>query len=955
MNTIRTGSTEPIQIYATLASGNPATGLTDLYVRVRRYSDGFYLDWNDMTFKSAGWTTLNKILTELDATNAAGLYAVTGGLNTGAITNPATDDTYSIIPLQTPGTTARLPVPGELRIGRWVDQMNSMFGKLPTNYIMGSSTQADKDDEIDAILTDTSDMQPRVVAIEIDTDEMQGKLPTNNIMGSSVKTDKDDEIDAILTDTADMQPRVVAIEADTNEMQGKLPDNYIMGSGVTTDKDDEIDAIKTNTETIITDVGNVVNDVWDEQASLHTIGGSMGFNQNRLDADISTRESEAQAASRAVTNQAEHDATQAAIAALNDPSATEIADQVWDETLADHLGVGSTGAALGNADAPTLNEIVDGVWNEALASHTIVGSAAVELKGKTEPGDQMDLVANALDANALDISAVAEIADGVWDENMSGHTLAGSAGQQQNRLDATISSRATPGAAMDLVTNAVDADAIADSGKQEIADQVWDELLAGHGIVGSAGEAQARVDATVSSRAIPGSQMALTPGERSATVDAIWDEPISGHLGVGSTGKALDDAKATADPDAVGTAVWSKVAATGGAGTMGELQRRLDANVSSRAAPGAAMDLVANAVDAAALATDAVNEIRNSILSDATPFQGARIDAAISSRSQPGDAMDLVTDAVDSNALATSAVNEIVDQVWEEQIGDHSGTAGSTAEQLAAAGGGATPATIAAAVWDEDITLHTAVDSAGEAQNHLDADVSSRSSHSAADVDTQLTGSHGAGSWNPATGFATPADVTGAHATTDAAIAALNDVSANEVRDAILADSTPFNGASVAAILADTAAIDGRLPPDPADESSQNTKHATTQAAVAAVASAVAAVPDNVWDEPLSGHPTLGSAGKALADAAAGGDPASIANAVWEESQAAHTTAGTMGESQELAANTGTQAAKIDSVATLDPSAATPGSLLDRLCNKNVSQTYDQETDSLEGIRDRVG
>ena len=58
---------------------------------------------------------------------------------------------------------------------------------------------------------------------------------------------------------------------------------------------------------------------------------------------------------------------------------------------------------------------------------------------------------------------------------------------------------------------------------------------------------------------------------------------------------------------------------------------------------------------------------------------------------------------------------------------------------------------------------------------------------------------------------------------------------ANEVRDAILADSTPFNGADVGAILTDTAAIDGRLPADPADESNQIAEHNTTQAAIAAL------------------------------------------------------------------------------------------------------------------------
>lgn len=74
-----------------------------------------------------------------------------------------------------------------------------------------------------------------VDAVLVDTNEIQGKLPTNYIMGSSVASDKDDEIDAILV--------------DTNEIQGKLPTNYIMGSSVASDKDDEIDSIKSTVDT----------------------------------------------------------------------------------------------------------------------------------------------------------------------------------------------------------------------------------------------------------------------------------------------------------------------------------------------------------------------------------------------------------------------------------------------------------------------------------------------------------------------------------------------------------------------------------------------------------------------------------------------------------------------------------------------------------------------------------
>lgn len=214
------------------------------------------------------------------------------------------------------------------------------------------------------------------------------------------------------------------------------------------------------------------------------------------------------------------------------------------------------------------------------------------------------------------------------------------------------------------------------------------------------------------------------------------------------------------------------------------IYKEVDDAVPSNA--GDAMDLVANAVDstsiasaaitsakfgvsaitnnviapsaigASELATDAVNEIRDSILSDGTTFAGANIDAAISSRAVAGDSMALTAAAIDAiweeltgvsrtagsfgqavidiledvsttipatlttiegkidtidtevgaiqadvtliledtgvtipaliAALPTAA--GIADAVWIEQVGDHDGVAGSTAEALSAAAGG---------------------------------------------------------------------------------------------------------------------------------------------------------------------------------------------------------------------------------------------------------------------------
>jgi hypothetical protein len=43
-------------------------------VLVRRIADNFIYDWNDSTFKSTGWTTKDKNLSEVDSTNFPGVY-----------------------------------------------------------------------------------------------------------------------------------------------------------------------------------------------------------------------------------------------------------------------------------------------------------------------------------------------------------------------------------------------------------------------------------------------------------------------------------------------------------------------------------------------------------------------------------------------------------------------------------------------------------------------------------------------------------------------------------------------------------------------------------------------------------------------------------------------------------------------------------------------------------------
>ena len=147
-----------------------------------------------------------------------------------------------------------------------------------------------------------------------------------------------------------------------------------------------------------------------------------------------------------------------------------------------------------------------------------------------------------------------------------------------------------------------------------------------------------------------------------------WDvfQLVDGLYDIAQAGDAMDLVTDAVDSDAVATTGANEIRDSILSDSTPFAGANIDAAISSRAAPGDAMDLVTDAVDAAAVATTGANEIRDAILSDSTPFAGANIDAAISSRAAPGDAMDLVTDAVDSAAVATTGANEIRDAILSD-------------------------------------------------------------------------------------------------------------------------------------------------------------------------------------------------------------------------------------------------------------------------------------------------
>ena len=124
---IGTGTTYPVNVLLCGSTGAGLTGATAL-LKVRRASDNQYLDWADMTFKAAGWTTIAATMTEVSGANEPGAYSYS--FATGSITNPVAGDTYLY---RADATGAAVPERGEIRVSALVDRVDVVVSTRATS------------------------------------------------------------------------------------------------------------------------------------------------------------------------------------------------------------------------------------------------------------------------------------------------------------------------------------------------------------------------------------------------------------------------------------------------------------------------------------------------------------------------------------------------------------------------------------------------------------------------------------------------------------------------------------------------------------------------------------------------------------------------------------------------------------------------------------------------------
>lgn len=272
--------------------------------------------------------------------------------------------------------------------------------------------------EIADILTDTGTTIPAsitalndiTVAAVVDAvwDEPTSGHTTSGTFGEQVKTD----IDAILLDTADMQPRVVSVETDVTAI--------LVDTGTT------LDTLVTNIDTNVTAIPGLISAlnnisttqvstaVWGAAHASYAGAGTFG-EQCGVDID----------AILADTNELQTDDIPTTLAALNDISVADI----WNEAQAGYTTAGTFGDNLDQTVSTagggglTVGGIADAVWDEAMSGHTTTGTAGAVFDSASDlvKTDVIEINSVANAASQLALSA-GQIISGTVDTVLNTHT-----------------------------------------------------------------------------------------------------------------------------------------------------------------------------------------------------------------------------------------------------------------------------------------------------------------------------------------------------------------------------------------------------------------------------------------------------------------------------------------------------------------------------------------------------
>jgi len=360
---------------------------------------------------------------------------------------------------------------------------------------------------------------------------------------------------------------------------------------------------------------DVADKVWDEAISEHTAVGTFGAKNQRVVPSESVDDYKADVSNLALETTAQGIKTQTDKmqfdgsnniqsrvndkGVLNDPSADDVADKVWDEAIADHITVGTFGA---KNQRVVPSESVDDY--KADVSSLALETTAQDIKTQTDK---------------LQFDGSNNVQSRVNDKGILNDPSA-------TDIDSQLSS--THGSGSWEGSGSVNAD--------EIADKVWDEAMSEHMTAGTFGQAAQIVRANTAQSG--GSNTITLDSGASSTDDWYVNQTVFIVEGTGagqsrkistyngSTKVATVDSNWATTPDNTSKfLILPNYILTGTGASASEVW-----SYSTRSLT----DKSGFTIAGTKTTLDDLNDLAQSdILSDATPFAGSNIDAAISSRS----------------------------------------------------------------------------------------------------------------------------------------------------------------------------------------------------------------------------------------------------------------------------------------------------------------------------------
>lgn len=666
-NEITAGTVEPLWAYAQKASdGTALTGSSNLRIQIQRTADGYFLDFNDGVFKNSGWTTRQATLTEVSSTNAPGQYKYdtagidTTGWNTGVYVVTFLEVSTSLV-LGGPNFAF-----GELNIV--TANASSLSTRIPAALVSGRmdvSVGAVQNGAITASGFANNAITSSVLAADCITNSQLAAscITSSQIASAAIGATQAPNLDAaVSTRAAASTLTTVATDASNAatraaDIQSRLPD--ALDGGYMKSK---VEAVAAGA---ITSTGAPALANLDVAVSTAASGviSSVNANTNSAVASLATSSSIAQllsilaaasptAATGSTSTIVRSNASQATsffngMVLLIINSAGVAARRILsysntngaftlDSALPFTPSNGDQMYVLGGVAPLSASQVESAVLDAGLSQHTTAGTVGAKVSATASTGDAMALTSGERNATA----------DAILDRSLSGHSTAGTTGQALSRIDvvlstrstltandvwstalpgsytsgmagylvgtylnATISSRAAPGDAMALSTDAVSAAAVSAAAASKIASATMEEMLAGHSVAGSVGATLLRLDTTVSSRAAPGAAMALTSGERTtlagaidavlsanhgnggwltaggfaepgdamiltseaytAIANSVWNALLASYTITGSTGAKLAAITSSLSADSIATTVWAKSVSGPVVGTYG--------------------------------------------------------------------------------------------------------------------------------------------------------------------------------------------------------------------------------------------------------------------------------------------------------------------------------------------------------------------------------------------------